>query len=273
MGLKKMKGIVTDLDDTLLRDDLTISDYTVSVLRRLHASGIIVIVASGRAKLSMKPYIDRLGCVSVYISCNGAEIWNGSTDALICRELFSAELTKDIIAFGEAYGCYTQIYEGDSFFFNQQGEYASRYASSSRLRGTFVPDLIGFVREPRNKVLMMADEAKIAMMLGIAKKQFAGQASVTCSKPYYLEFNPVKATKGLALSTAARHLGISEKEITAYGDSLNDLSMLQAAGTAVMVENGWDEIRPYCSRICASNNLDGPAHDMEIYFLQKEAIL
>ena len=93
-----MKAVVFDLDDTLLRDDLSISDFTVRVFRRLHEAGFFVIAASGRAQLSMKPYVDQLGCVSVYISCNGAEIWDGRDHHSISRELFSAETAVEIVA-------------------------------------------------------------------------------------------------------------------------------------------------------------------------------
>jgi len=43
-----MKMIVTDLDRTLLRDDVTVSEYTVSVLRRLHEAGIKIVIATAR---------------------------------------------------------------------------------------------------------------------------------------------------------------------------------------------------------------------------------
>ena len=82
--------------------------------------------------------------------------------------------------------------------------------------------------------------------------------------------NPVKATKGLALSSAARHLGISEKEITAYGDSLNDLSMLQTAGRSVAVANARPEILSFCSDICPSNQEDGVACFLSENVLREE---
>ena len=43
-----IRAIAFDLDDTLLRDDRTISDETVSVLRRASEAGIFILPASGR---------------------------------------------------------------------------------------------------------------------------------------------------------------------------------------------------------------------------------
>ena len=51
------EAVAFDLDDTLLRDDRTISPYTIDVLRRAAATGVKIIPASGRARESMKPYV------------------------------------------------------------------------------------------------------------------------------------------------------------------------------------------------------------------------
>ena len=265
-----MKAVAFDLDDTLLHDDLTISSYTVDVFRRMAASGFIMIASSGRARLSMKPFVDILGCVSVSISCNGGEIWDEPTGQLIHRELLSADLAREIAVFGEAHNCYAQVYEGPDFFYNRYDDYAKRYALSSKLHGVYAGPLSAFIREPRNKILMMADARKIASMLKEAKAQFGGRASVTCSKPIYLEFNPLNATKGKALEIVSSLQNITLRDVVAFGDSLNDLSMLQRAGTGVMVSNGWDEVRPFCDDVCLSNNEDGPARYLEQHFLRKE---
>lgn len=267
-----LQAVSFDLDDTLLHTDLSVSPYSVGVFRRLAEEGICVIPASGRAKLSMKPYIDQLACASVYISCNGAEIWKGDTHELLFRELFSEALSWEIAAFAEENDCYAQVYKGDSFYYNKYGIFAERYASSSRLKGHYVGDLRSFIREPRNKILMIAEESKIAEMLQKAKVQFEGRASVTCSKPFYLEFNPLNATKGNALRWAASYLGVDVANTAAFGDSLNDLSMLNAAGLAVSVANGWKEIIPFCDAVCGSNDDDGPARFLDEHFPAKEVL-
>ena len=44
----KIKMLVFDLDDTLLRNDKTISEHTISVLKNCNDRGIKVIYATGR---------------------------------------------------------------------------------------------------------------------------------------------------------------------------------------------------------------------------------
>jgi len=73
-----VRAIAFDLDDTLLRVDRTISEYTVKVLKRASEQGICLIPASGRAQPSMAPYVDRLGVCDYYIASNGAEVWTSN---------------------------------------------------------------------------------------------------------------------------------------------------------------------------------------------------
>lgn len=267
-----MNAVVFDLDDTLLRDDLTISDFSVRVFKTLHSKGFSIIAASGRSQYSMKPYLEQLGCVSVYISCNGAEIWDGITHRQICREDLSTDLSIEIARFAEQHSCYAQVYEESCFYFNQYGPWAERYASATRLTGVFVGRLSDFIREPRNKILLIDRKERISFLYAEAVRLFQGRASVTCSKPIYLEFNPLNASKGLALETACSYLGTRPEESVAFGDSLNDLSMLRRAGTGVAVSNGWKEIFPYCDDICPDNNDDGPARWLNDHFLNGEVI-
>ena len=260
------RAVIFDLDDTLLRDDRTISPFTLSVLRSLSSKGIHLIPASGRAQLSLTPFVEHIGHVSLYICCNGAEIRDGKTHELLHAELFSAELGREIAAFGKRWGCYAQTYEGAHFFYNEESEWARRYAQSSMLSGVFVGDLESYINEPRNKILMMANPDKIADMLLNARETFRGRVSVTCSKPYFLEFNPLSATKGLALQRAAELLHLRPQDFLAFGDSLNDLSMLQAAGRGVLVANGRTDLRTQVDDICPSNEHDGVAEYLKSVF-------
>ena len=257
--MKDLKAAAFDLDDTLLRDDLSISPRTLEIFRRLRASGFQFVAASGRTIMSMKPFVDLLGCVSLCIACNGALIWDPKDGAVLHRETFPVDLCHEIVRFGNEFHCYQQTYSDDRFFFNEVSEYSRRYAAASMLPGECVGDLTVFIREPRSKILMMAEEDTVARMLTLARERFAGRASVTCSKPYFLEFNPPRATKGIALRKVAELLGLDVRNFAVFGDSLNDWPMLEIAGHSVAVANARPEIRAACRSVCGSNQEDGVA--------------
>ena len=76
----KYTMLVLDLDDTLLKDDLTISTNTKRVLLSIQEKGVIVVIASGRPTYACIPIakeiqLDKYG--GFIIAFNGAEISSG----------------------------------------------------------------------------------------------------------------------------------------------------------------------------------------------------
>ena len=265
-----MRIVAFDLDDTLLHDDLSISARTVSVLRELSRRGWTVVPASGRARDSMLPFVRMLACADWFISCNGAEIWNARTGECVSQVSFSAETGRDIALFAEENDCYAQTYDDRYFYYSTECEWAVRYAQSSMLRGFCVGPLSSYIHEERSKILFMDTEEKIADLLVRGRERFSSVASVTCSKPYFLEFNPPEATKGKALERLCALSGASMSEAVCFGDSLNDLSMLTAAGLGVAVANARPEVRAACDDVCDTNERDGVAQYLSDHFLKQE---
>lgn len=68
-----LKMIITDLDQTLLRSDKTVSDYTVKVLNDCKQKGIVVAFATARSESACKRFIDLINPNAV-ISDGGAVV-------------------------------------------------------------------------------------------------------------------------------------------------------------------------------------------------------
>lgn len=262
-----IRAIAFDLDDTLLRSDLTVSDYTVEVLHRAAAKGIVILPASGRTRDSMFPTVERIGCASAFISCNGADVWTAERQ-LLMQELLPVELAHEVARFAQERGVYCQTYSPDRFFYSMENDYAVSYARSSSLAGEYVGDLTAFIRKPVTKLLMMDEPQRIAALLKEAQAIFAGRASLTCSKPYFLECNPLRATKGNALQWCAAYFGFGMDELLAFGDSLNDVSMLEAAGTGVAMGNARDDVKAMGFPVCGANDEDGVARCIDQHILR-----
>ena len=265
-----IRAIAFDLDDTMLRDDRTLSAESIRVIREAAAKGCRIIPASGRARDSMRSFVEEFGCADAYIACNGAEVWSPRHE-LLMRLTFPDETSQEILSFVRAHGSYAQTYSGDHFYYLEESEWAPRYAASSMLTGFYTPDLESFIREhPTSKILLMDREDRVARMLTEARERFAGRAAVTCSKPYFLEFNPTQATKGNALAFCAENLGFSLGETMAFGDSLNDLSMLERVGCGVAVGNAREDVRSRVSHVCGTNEENGPARFIAQHVLGEE---
>ena len=272
-----IRAIAFDLDDTLLRSDMTVSDFTVDVLHRARERGMAILPASGRTRDSMWPTVQRIGCASAFISCNGADVWGfpageaplaGADCPLLMQELLPVPLAHEVARFASERGVYCQTYSPSRFFYSIENEYAISYAHSSSLEGEYVGDLTAFIQRPVTKLLMMDTPERIAALYNEARAVFGGRASLTCSKPYFLECNPLKATKGNALTWCAGHFGFTMDELVAFGDSLNDVSMLTAAGTGVAMGNAREDVKAMGFPVCRTNDEDGVARYIEEHILR-----
>ena len=115
---------------------------------------------------------------------------------------------------------------------------------------------------------MMDTPERIAQLFQEARTIFAGRASLTCSKPYFLECNPLQATKGNALRWCGKHFGFGMEELLAFGDSLNDVSMLEAAGTGIAMGNAREDVKAMGFAVCSTNEEDGVARYIEEHILR-----
>lgn len=82
-----------------------------------------------------------------------------------------------------------------------------------------------------------------------------------------LDILPAGCSKGAAILALAATHGIAPSQILAIGDNWNDVSMLEIAGTAVLMDNAPDDLKAVARargwRIGPSNNHDGVAEAIE----------
>ena len=74
--------------------------------------------------------------------------------------------------------------------------------------------------------------------------------------PTNIEINAADASKGPALERLCRHLGFTAEHAAAFGDSTNDLDMLQKAGVGVAMRNSDKSLFEAADMITACDNND-----------------
>ena len=132
-----------------------------------------------------------------------------------------------------------------------------------------VEDEIALVRDGQlsvEKINVFTADRKLRAMLWERLEGFEGLA-VTSSLEYNLEINAAAATKGNGLLCLAEYLGLKPEQTMAFGDGSNDLSMIQAAGLGVAMENAMEILKQQADYITGSNQEDGVASAIEHFIL------
>ena len=107
-------------------------------------------------------------------------------------------------------------------------------------------------------VLMVDEEGKLEEPVKILSDEFTfviqeknEQGFINC------EFISKQYDKGQAMKRVCEHMGITVENTFAFGDSMNDLEMMEAAGFSVCMENGSQALKEIADDICKSVSEDG----------------
>ena len=264
-----IKLILLDLDGTLLTSDKKISPANYAALEKCAADGVHIVPSTGRIYGGMPQVVRDLPFVRYVVAVNGAQVYDVKEDKVLCREEIDLETAFRVFAEMDKLPVIYDCYMGgsgydDAAMYERVDEFISDPPVNAMVKGTRkpVPDLRAFLREqgcPLQKIQMFfKDMDRRARELERLPKLFPDLV-VTSSITNNIEFNAKNANKGEALRFLCRHLGLDVSESMSFGDSSNDLSMIEAAGVGVAMANADKSLLDAADYITDTNDNDGVA--------------
>ncbi len=249
-----IKMIVTDLDDTLLRTDKTISERTQTVLAKCREKKIKVVYATGRGNSAKLLVPSELFDGFVYM--NGALAYAG--DNLVYNRLIPMDYVRELLAAADRAGIRIAAERGGYHYSNfnvtetwpwiphfEKADFKNLNIEAEKLYAVIenqqVPDLL---RQYLHEELYMVTTRDGLCM--IMHKE---------------------AVKSKGVEALAEYWGIKHKETVAFGDDLNDMDLIKYSGVGVAMSNAVEDIRNTADYICDSNDNDGVAKWLEEYAL------
>jgi len=258
-----------DLDDTLLAPDGTLSARTVAALTAMHNRGVVIALASGRMLPTMLPIAEALPFAPALVSYNGAQVNLSSQTPPLYHCPLPAALSGRVLDLAKARHLHLNFYHDDRLFVTDISDWKARiYQQQTGAHLELEPDIETFRGLSPTKIIVIDEAGRIADLLADCREIFHGELTLTRSKPIYLEFLHPSVDKGEGFKALCNALEIPLEETAAFGDAYNDIEMLQAAGTAVAVENAIAEVKAIADVICPSNNDDGVAQVLEQWLEQ-----
>lgn len=269
------KMIVLDLDDTLLRDDLTISPRTKKALIEAQEMGVKVVLASGRPTYGMYDIAEELRLKdygSFLLSFNGAKIISCRTGEELFSSTLNPETVHQLYDISRREDAWIHTYVGDLIVTEENNRFTDIEGEITGLKIVEVDNFKEAVAEPVVKVLMTEEAEKLARVEKKLQQELGDKLSIMRSKPFFLEFLEKDVTKGSSLNHLIGRLGIKREEVIAMGDSYNDLAMIEFAGLGVAMGNAPLDIQEKADYVTDTNMNDGVAKVVEKLILEASAI-
>ncbi|MFT3876643.1 MAG: HAD family hydrolase [Propioniciclava sp.] len=251
--MKDIRLIASDMDHTLLTSSGEFPPGFHDLVARLNEAGITFVAASGRALIRLRRMFPQGGPGIAYIGDNGgAMVHDGEVlftsvmDAARYREMVTRtlEATRGVPIVCGVGRVYTLAeYRGyeDAFrvFFGEV-EFVGSLTDLD-------VDVVKFTAYfPGGDALRHRDE--------VFDPAYSEEFSITLGGPQWLDIMNPGVTKGSTLLRLADHLGLEPGQMMAFGDTFNDLEMLDAVRHSYAVANAHDVVRERARFLTGSND-------------------
>ena len=279
--------IALDLDGTLLDSEKRLSEVNRAALERAAEKDVLIVPTTGRFFGMMPPAVRDLPFVRYAITINGAQVYDRETDTAIVRDEIPLDMALGVMElldrYDVIYDCYRQNWGWmTAALQDKAADYVTNehYLRMVREFRKPVPELKAHLRATAGdgdvqKVMLFATNRERSTAIDCLRKlsdEIAARfpdIKVTASTWNNLELNIKTAHKGNALKRFAEHLGFTLENCMAFGDGMNDFTMVEAAGLGVAMENAEPEVKRVAKYVTLSNDEDGVAKGIDKWIFSK----
>ena len=260
-----IKLIATDMDGTIL-DSQGLLDLPrlEKILDRLEEKGIRFVIATGNEIHRVRQLLGHLTDRVVLIVANGAKIFENNQ--LIQVETWDDELVEKALTFFKGQECQNQF-----VITSMNGGFVKDGTIFTQLDKFMTPEMIELFYQRMNFVEELHPELfggvlKMSLVVGEDRTEqvqedfnqvFNGYVQAVSSGYGCLDIIQDGIHKAWALQELLKRWNIKSEEIMAFGDSENDVEMLELAGIAYAMENADEKAKAVATDIAPANSQGG----------------
>lgn len=250
---KNITTIVSDFDGTILKKGaMEPPAEFYQIIDKAMDDGYLFIAASGRQYFNMYNMLNKLKKEIVYICENGCLVmYRGE---VLHKETIEPELAKGLIEELQAQDGGTELIvsgERTCYVAPHNPGFADVMEQKVKYHITRLKSFAEVPEEPLKISIFypqgVSEEASVYF-----KKKYGKRLQVVEAGNGFLDFNPLTSGKGPALLKVAEKLGLKIQECMAFGDSENDMSMLETAGVSFAMEGAKEHVKAVADYVCDS---------------------
>lgn len=255
------RAIALDLDGTLTNNAKEITPLTKNALLNAQRCGAHIILASGRPTYGIAPLADELQLDKnngYVLSYNGGNIVDWKTKEKIYAKCLPTNIIPVLYDYTKRHSYAILGYVGKEIITETPfDKYIAEESRINKMKIRGVDHLLNELEPAPTKLLMTGDPTKTAKAEEELQNIVGDRMEVYRSAPFFIELVPKGIDKAQSLIRLLTHLNLTPKDMIAFGDGYNDLSMLKLAGMGIAMANAVPEVRAEANYVTASNEEDG----------------
>ena len=262
-----MKVLFFDIDGTLVGKDKKPSSRIIAAINALKKNGHLIFLCTGRSKnyighlntLGFDGFIANAGACVYY---HGQKVFGHYLDQDVVKRIETIFDRYDI-AYDHECDDYDYIKEkmiSDMFYDPDPVKQKEKIAVFLKENSTLPMEeyrcqpvyKISYTCDDQKQMRKAADELSdiIRIVINPAFSKITGD----------LLYEGVD--KGSAIKALISYLGLDMKDTIGFGDSANDIEMLKACATSIVMGNGDEETKKYADSVCKSVDDDGIYYEL-----------
>lgn len=258
------QAIAFDLDGTLLTSQGKILEATKIAIQKAREKGIKIFFVTGRHHTAVRPYYKELALDTPVVCCNGTYLYDFHKEQALSGNPLPAEIAADIIQQAKAAGIHTAVYTADSMNYEVLNAHFTKFlkwvdscAEDVRPDVRQVEDFQQFIDNGTTIWKVLISDPDLEKLQNFVNKLPLEQVSPEWSWVDRVDITCVGNSKGNCLAKLLESTGIDAKNVIAFGDNFNDISMLQLVGLGVAMAEAKQDVHQYADLVIGSH--DEPA--------------
>ena len=251
-----------DLDGTVLRRDLTITEATVKAVRALRERGVRLVVATGRRFEGAREHAERLGSEDEDpVICYGGSMVRRINGETLLHRTLPKDVSVEVLEWAAQRELHARVFVDGRIIVSPETPAAVRDLRSREPDVEVVESPAAWLLnggENPTKLVIVDRPDRVPGWLGEAQRAFSG-LFVTRSLPHYVEVGGREGTKSEGLKFLCERWRIDPARTLAFGDAENDIDMLAFAGLGVAVGGMSEEVRAAADAVAPPVDEDGVA--------------
>ena len=244
-----IKAAFFDVDGTLYSHKTScVTESNLKVLEKLREKGIKIFLATGRHSAELIDLHMEHMEFDGYVMLNGQICMDHDKNVFFGNEIKREDAEIFFDAF-ESKALPVLMIEKDCLYVNLQNEVV---ANAQAEISTPIPELGEYQGAPIYQMVVFGGkelEEEYAHKLANCK--------MTRWCPYGVDIISKNGGKSVGIQKVLEHYGIKKEEMIAFGDSYNDIDMLQFAGVGVAMGNAADEAKAAADYVTADIDDEG----------------
>lgn len=259
-----IKLIAVDMDGTFLNSRKSYNKERFDKLyRRMVEQDIRFVVASGNQYYQLRSFFPEIQNDIAFVAENGAYVVDRNKDLAVGEMSIKTiekvlHIFRDLNAYSQLVVCgknsaYVDLSASDSFYERTREYYhlLKRVDSFSHIEDTIFKFSANF------------QESEVPQLMEHFRKEVGDTVSPVSSGHGSIDFIIPGLHKASGIQLLQKEWHISDEETAAFGDSGNDIEMLQHVAYSFAMANATEPVKQAAKYLTASNNEDGVLVAME----------